>query len=203
MANSYDAAIEELITNYRETRDETLHTKIIAITERFISDIIKNDINAKGYDKPLLYKLGLMGLEDAINTINFEHSSFIPYVKYCIREKIQYFIDKHPTPFIQHEKQLFIDRLVKEYNLLVDEDDYVTIRLILEKLPIKVKKCILYHFGYYYNRVYSNEEIAERLHVDVDTIKNALEVFKGTILELFPVKTPEEPKELKFKNQGN
>lgn len=177
--------------------DMEAREKIIIHNLRLVIYIARKYYNTS-YDFEELCSVGELGLLKSIDTFDItKNVEFATYATRCINNEILLFM-RSGKKYINLDS---IDRAIyedKEGNVLTIMDmledlnaDFVSasetesihqeIRQIIDELPPREKKLIMLNFGFINDKVYTQEEIAEMLHISQSYVSR---IIKKTLKNL-------------------
>lgn len=176
---------EELEKLFEEARNGSKEAvdKLITHNIRLVLYIVTKKFLNVDYDKKDLVSIGNIGLIKAVNT--YEPSKgikFSAYASRCVENEILMFLKKRnrksETNVDSLEEISFQGKDGKNLKLedkLSDGSDFTMdyenaqineiIRQLVEGLPEKDRKIIKLHFGFYDGKVYSQRQIAKKMHI--------------------------------------
>lgn len=172
--------LNNLIIKVSEGSHEA-RNKLIVYNIRLVLYEVIHRFEKVDYDKRELVSIGIMGLIKAINTYDISKNiKFSTYATRCIDNEILMFLRK----LKKEQKVESIDRIVfygkdsselKLEDKLCDDSDLVEdyerneihniIRELVKELPYRDREIVMLYFGFYNNRIYNQEEIADRLNI--------------------------------------
>ena len=172
--------LNELIIKVSEGSHEA-RDKLIVHNIRLVLYEVIHRFEKVDYDKRELVSIGIIGLVKAINTYDISKKiKFSTFATKCIDNEILMFLRK-----LKKEQNVdSIDRIVfygkdgselKLEDKLSDDSDLVEdyerneihniIRRLVKELPYRDREIVMLYFGFYNNRIYNQEEIANRLNI--------------------------------------
>lgn len=180
-ANTLPKKLENLERNELlleiEKGNKTAFEKLLMHNIRFVLYKVGNyDYN----DKKDLVSVGIIGLIKAIKTFNdSKQTKFETYISICIDNEIKMFLRQTKKQKLNdsldkiirydNNKEITLkDSLVSDVNI---EEEYINkemcerIRKIVNNLPEREKTIIMMHFGFYDNKRYTQDEIAQKLNL--------------------------------------
>lgn len=183
---------DELYKLIQESREGSKEAwdKLIIYNIRLVLYEVNRKFRNIDYDKKDLVSIGNIGLIKAINTYDSSKGiNFSTYAIKCIDNEILMFFRKlkkdHNVKSI--ESFIYCDEDGSELKLedrLIDDSDFVEdyeksethkiIRELVKKLPDREKKIIELYFGFYNDRIHSQEEIADKLHISQSQVSRLI-----------------------------
>ncbi len=163
-----------------EIGDELAKEKLAEHNIRLVFRQVMSRFKTVDYDKADLISIGNIGLIKAINTFDINKEiGFSSYATRCIDNEILMFLRKL-------KKNQNIDSLDKTINYdkegnelkigdtiyddidieeeYTDNETYEALRQIVEKLPDRDREIIMMHFGFYDDRIYTQQEIGDKFN---------------------------------------
>ena len=182
--------------------NETARNKLIIHNIRLVIYEVRVKFNTIKHNKQDLVSSGLIGLIKAVSSFDLNKGvDFTTYALICIDNEIKGFLrnyNKHKNvdslekiiSLPEYDNEIKIaDLIASELNILDDyilEEEYSEINLLLNELSEKERKIIMMHFGFYENRIYTQEEIARHLNVSQPcisrTTKKILKKLKSKVI---------------------
>lgn len=169
---------------------EDAREKLITHNIRLVLYEVNHKFKNVDYDKEDLVSIGNIGLLKAINTYSLtKNSEFSTYATKCIDNEILIFLRKlknnHMIDSIDRiiyegkngSEMKLADILADDKNLVEEYEKiemYKIIRQLVMKLPDRDKEIIMLYFGFYNNKIYTQEEIAEKIHVSQPNISRLI-----------------------------
>ena len=168
--------LKEMIQGNEKARNELIIHNI-----RLVIYEVKTKFNFIQYNKQDLVSSGLIGLMKAVSSFDINKNiDFATYATVCIDNEIRMFLrvsSKHQNIDSldrelkfpeQGNKFTLADVIASELNLIDDyilKEDYQEIRLLLNNLPEREKEIIMMHYGFYEDKIYTQEEIAKHFKI--------------------------------------
>ena len=160
---------------------EEARVKLVTHNIRLVLYIVSNRFSNVEYDKKDLVSIGNIGLLKAIDTFDISKGfEFSTYAMKCIDNEILMFlrkIKKHQNivsmdTIVFHDKDgsdiKLEDKLSDGSDLVEDHEQneiHSIIRKLVQELPDREKEIVMLHFGFYNDRIYTQEEIADKLNI--------------------------------------
>lgn len=180
-----DKLIKEACSGSKEARD-----KLIIHNIRLVLHEVTNRFRNIDYDKKDLVSIGSIGLVKAVNTYDItKEVKFATYAVRCIDNEILMFLRKvkHDKNIDSIDKVLFYgkdgselkleDILSDDSDLVIDHENsetYKIIRQLINQLPDRDKEIIMLHFGFYNDRIYTQKEIADKIHISQSQVSRLI-----------------------------
>jgi len=161
--------------------DEQAKAKLVEHNIRLVLSEVNGKFNNIEYDKKELVSIGNVGLMKAI--IAFDTSKKVEFSTYairCIDNEILGFIRKYKKymsddsldrtiDFCKNGNDVKIKDTISNDTDIVEEymetETHLIIRQIIDELPDYDRNIIILHFGFYNNRIHTQQEIANMLHI--------------------------------------
>jgi len=175
---------EELYMYLEKVREGDLKAREEVITHniKLVISIVQNRFNNTPYEGKELVSVGITGLTKAVDTFKIENGTkFATYASTCIINEILMYIRKNKKYLEDNsfDAPISVDKDGSELKLedtLIDEtvniesnyekkEILLEIRKQVELLDDKEKEIVKLYFGFYNNKRYTQEEIAEKLGV--------------------------------------
>jgi RNA polymerase sporulation-specific sigma factor len=158
---------------------EEARVKLVTHNIRLVLYIVSNRFSNVEYDKKDLVSIGNIGLLKAIDTFDISKGfEFSTYAVRCIVNEILLFLKKINNNTDSIDRIVFHDKdgsKIKLEDKLSDGSDLVEdheqneihsiIRKLVQELPNREKEVVMLYFGFYNNRIYTQEEIAGKLNI--------------------------------------
>ncbi len=170
--------------------DEDAAKIVIEHNIRLVIHIVANKFKSVDYDKKDLVSIGNIGLIKAVYSFDISKKTpFSSYASKCISNEILMFLRqaKKDQKNISMEDAVIQDKsgnelkiidtiqdetnIVKEYET---KEIYKIIRQIVNELPPRDKKIVMLYFGFYDDKVYTQEEIAQIMGISRTRISKIL-----------------------------
>lgn len=161
--------------------DEDAAKIVIEHNIRLVTHIVANKFKSVDYDKKDLVSIGNIGLMKAVYSFdNSKTTHFSSYASRCISNEILMFLrlTKKDQKNISMEDAVIQDKSGNELKIIdtiQDKTDivkdyekkeiYKITRQIVNELPPRDKKIIMLYFGFYDDKVYTQEELAQIIGV--------------------------------------
>lgn len=161
--------------------DEQAKTKLVEHNIRLVVYQVTKRFSTVEYDKKELVAIGNIGLIKAISTFDTSKKiEFTTYATRCIDNEILMFLrtlKKHSNVdsfdrIINRDKEgneLRIEDILRDDTDIVEEytdnETYKIIRQIVNELPDRDRKIIMYYFGFCNNKLYNQQEISDILSI--------------------------------------
>lgn len=174
------AELHQLFKEASEGSQEA-RNKLIIHNIRLVLYEVTHKFKNVDYDKKDLVSIGNFGLIKAIHTYDISKGfSFSAYATRCIDNEILIFLKKlkKDQNVDSLNKTVFLDKDGRELELedqLSDNSDFVEdyivsetheiIRELVEQLPDRDKEIIMLYYGFYNDRVYTQQQIADKFHL--------------------------------------
>lgn len=159
--------------------------KLIEHNIKLVFKSVRSRFKTVDYDKNDIVSIGIMGLIKAIDTFDLsKNSAFSSYAITCINNEILMFLRKLKKyenidsldKTINHDKdgnELKIEDIIpddynsieKYFKDLENKENEEIIKIIIEKLSEKEQKIIKMRYGFYNNKIYTQQEIANSLNI--------------------------------------
>lgn len=193
--------IYNLLIEVKNGNDEAKNTLIEGNIRLVLYEVV-NRFNTVSYDKKDLVSIGIFGLIKAINTFEVtKNNEFSTYATRCIDNEILMFLRKLKKDSVvdsldrvigsdRHGNELRLeDKLSYDNNLddkIVNNEMYCYIDNLVDNLNDVDREIIKLSFGFYDNKKYTQEEIANILSVARPWVcKRKIKILKrlGTIIK--------------------
>ncbi len=195
---------EEINNLFKQAKNgsKDARNKIITHSIKLVLYEVTSKFSNVDYDKKELVSIGNLGLVKAVDTYDLSKKyEFSTYAIRCIDNEIIMFLRelKKNNSIDSLDRVVFSDKHGNELKLkdqisddrdLVEENETVEtheiIREIVMNLPNRDKEIIMLYFGFYNDKIYKQEEIANKLHISQSQISRLIrKIVKqiGKILE--------------------
>ena len=170
--------------------DKEVFNKIFMHNMKLVTKEVYSRFQTIQYDKDDLISVGNIGLIKAINTFDISKKvSFSSYAIRCIDNEILMFLRKLKKNYKVEslDKTVFSDKNGKKlkiediicYKTDIEEEyeKKEKIRIInemIKKLPERDRKIIMLNFGFYNNRIYTQQEISKIMSLSRPYISNII-----------------------------
>ena len=160
---------------------ERARNELVTHNIRLVIYEVRTKFNFFQYNRQDLVSNGLIGLIKAVSSFDISRNSdFTKYATICIDNEIRMFLranvkhqnidslDREITFPDQNNNFTLADIIASELNLMDDcilKEEYQEIRLLLNNLPEREKEIIMMHYGFYEDKIYTQEEIAKHLKI--------------------------------------
>lgn len=161
--------------------DGCARDKLVEHNIRLVLYEVNGRFKSVDYDKSDLVSMGIVGLMKAIDTFDVSKGiEFVTYATRCIDNEILIFLRKLKKEQVvdsldkviswdNNGNELKIEDIVcdgtditSEY---IDNETYMILRQMIDILPEREKKIVMLKFGFYNDRVYSQDEIANMMSI--------------------------------------
>ena len=174
---------DELHQLFKELNEgsQEARNKLIIHNIRLVLYEVTHKFKNVDYDKKDLVSMGNLGLIKAIHTYDISKGfSFSAYATRCIDNEILIFLKKlkKDQNVDSLNKTVFLDKDGRELELedqLSDNSDFVEdyivsetheiIRELVAQLPDRDKEIVMLYYGFYDDRVYTQQQIADKFHI--------------------------------------
>ena len=214
----------KFLLNQAKSGSQEAREKIMLHNIRLVLAIVTRVFANVVYDKKDLVSIGIIGLLKAVDTYDISKEiMFSTYAYRCISNEIISFLkkinrdnnvdsldeiinhgkDDTPTDWEYYisDKEPLIEEIIIEKE---KAEDYKIIREVVNLFPDREREIIMLYFGFYNDRTYSQQEIADKLGISrayisyliTETIKKIGEILQSRgVIELHSKKsTPKRTK---------
>lgn len=178
--------LQEAKNGSKEARE-----KIMLHNIRLVLHVVRKYFPQVCYDKKDLVSIGIMGLFKAIDTYDIsKETSFATYASKGIRleilgtlrnfKELKYEESFNNVIFCDTSSSeiTFEDNFFDEYNFVEEYEKVETYKIINEliaQLPEREQEIVKLYFGFYNNKTYYQQEIADKFHISRQRIGKIIE----------------------------
>ncbi len=184
---------EEISNYFQKYRQGDLEAKkqIINHNINFVIYYVYKKFSKTPYEMEELISVALIGLMKGVEKFDINRGTeFLTYASRCIDNEILMFLRKEKKHLLVESLQkpiknyadgfeIRVENLLKDNDLdftiaLEKEFIYKEIREIVNNLPNRDREIIMLHFGFFDNKVYTQQEIANKLGVSQSYISKLI-----------------------------